>query len=109
MYVWKKCSARGAVIANRGVGIRDRAGAERGNRGQGTTGSRSLPQHAICAEIKRMAAAAAAAAAAEGAADARGGGWGSDCSAAPVSPWPAIPGWGSANARARLVSPRQGG
>jgi len=54
--------------------------------------------------VKRMAGEAAAAAEAEGGADAEGGVERDDCSAAPVSPWPAIPGRGSANARTTFLA-----
>jgi len=96
--------ARSIDSPNRGVGIRDRVGADRGIGGRVHRCMYASPNTRICAEIKRMAAAAdAAAAAKEGCAD---GGWRDDCSAAPVSPWPTIPDLGSTNARARLFSPR---
>jgi len=55
--------ARGSGSPNRGVGIRDRVGADRGSGGRDHRTNAS-PNTRICAEIKRMSAAAATSAAA---------------------------------------------
>jgi hypothetical protein len=96
---------RGGGSPNRGVGIRDRVEADGGIGGREPQVHARLPQHAYMRRDQAHGG--------------RGGrlrrrgigvsrrGDGDDSSAAPVSPWPAIPGWGSANARARRFSPGQ--
>ena len=85
--------ARGGDSPNRGVGIRDRVGGERGIAGREpqVTWPRWPPPTRVCAEIKRMAAAAAAASAEDGSIDAAWGGAGSLFRRAYVAL--AIPGW----------------
>ena len=56
--------ARGGDSPNRGVGIRDRVGGERGIGDREPQFTYASPNTRICAVIKRMAAAAAASAAA---------------------------------------------
>ena len=88
--------ARGGDSPNLGEGIRVRVGSERSIlRGQGTTGARAPPPARVYAPVSSTRRPRRPPPRQRGAPTL---GRRDDCSAAPLSLWPAIPGWGSANA-----------